>query len=180
MTTSAKTLAPFPSPNQPSLTRFYGRPWKMDSKEKLVVDRAWEAANITRVRVPFALYMGDARIINIAIHRRLVDSVKEILNDFATEFTEKERAFFGLDQYGGGFNFREKRGSVGGNIENLSLHAYGAALDFSPLLNPLGKAYNTAEKMMPIKAIEIFKKRGWKWGGEFKRRPDCQHFEATS
>ena len=180
MTTSAKTLAPFPSPNQPSLTRFYGRPWKMLNDNKMVVDRAWEAANISRVRVPFALYMGDSRILNIAVHKRLVDSVKEILNDFATEFTEKERAFFGLDQYGGGFNFRPKRGAVGSSIENLSLHAYGAALDFSPLLNPLGKAYNPAEKMMPIEAIEIFKKRGWKWGGEFKHRPDCQHFEGTS
>lgn len=180
MTTSAKTLAPFPSPNQPSLTRFYGRPWKMLNDNKMVVDRAWEAANISRVRVPFALYMGDSRILNIAIHKRLVDSVKELLNDFATEFTEKERAFFGLDQYGGGFDFREKRGSVDGSIESLSLHAYGAALDFSPQLNPLGKAYNTADKMMPIEAIEIFKKRGWKWGGEFKHRPECSHFEASS
>lgn len=171
-----ETVFKFPPSNVLSLTRFYGKPWELDSREKLVLDRSWEAANITRVRVPFALFMEGARILNISVHKRLVDSVKEVLNEIFSEFTNQEREVFGLDQYGGGYQFRPNEYKA----ENLSLHAYGAALDFSPILNPMGKAYKSADKMIPMKFINIFTKHGWKWGGSFKPIPECAHFEATS
>lgn len=170
----------FPTPNRAALVKYYGQPWKLASDEKLVLERSWETSNITRVKVPFDLFMGGDRISNICVHKRLSESVGEILNEISKEFTEKERSFFGIDQYGGGFNFRPMRGTSEYKPENLSLHSYGAALDFSPQLNPLGKKYNSAEKMMPSEIIDIFTKHEWRWGGSFKTRPDCMHFEATS
>lgn len=171
--------SPFPQPNTLSLVRYYGTPWKVISDDKIVLHPRFDRDYITRVPVPFDLFMAGQRIKAVAVHKRLFDSTSEILAQIEKELSPKEMDFFGINQYGGGFNFRDMRGSKGGRVSDLSLHAYGAALDFSPTKNPLGKAYNSAEKMMPLEVIEIFHKQGWVWGGQFKKRPDCMHFQAT-
>lgn len=84
------------------------------------------------------------------------------------------------------FNYREKTGS-----RQLSNHAYGKALDINPLFNPYiknGKASPSNAKYeqtvpgtingnSPITLL--FKKRGWKWGGDWKDPTDYQHFEKV-
>ena len=76
--------------------------------------------------------------------------------------------------YGGCYNYRRISGSG-----RLSTHAWGAGIDLDPDRNPLGKAYDEGEGMMPRPVIEIFEAEGWKWGGRFISRPDCMHFQAT-
>lgn len=169
----------FPAPNPLSLQRYYGMPWKVVSEDRIVPHPQFERENIVRVDVPFPLFFTGIKIRSVAVHKMLAESVKEILEDIKNEFSEKEMDFFGLNQYGGGYNFRPMRGQSSSDVKYLSLHAYGAALDFSPTLNPLGKKYNPAEKMIPLEMINIFTKRGWEWGGNFKHRPDCMHFQAT-
>lgn len=82
------------------------------------------------------------------------------------------------------FNYRKKTGS-----NELSNHALGKAIDINPLFNP----YIKDGKISPSKAkydptvpgtitedsfvVKIFKKRGWKWGGDWKTLKDYQHFE---
>lgn len=86
------------------------------------------------------------------------------------------------------FNYR-----LGSNVQRLSNHAFGRVIDINPYYNPYirqGKieprgveAYldrELNEKGM-IKddgiCVEIFKKYGWSWGGEWKSRKDYMHFE---
>ena len=169
----------FPNQDAESMTKFYGQPWKIISSG-VVYDSSFEAAHITRIAAPYDMWMGDVKITRIAVNKKCAKSLEIILGKIAKEFNAKERALFQLDRYGGGFIFRPIRGVDGKTTVNkLSTHAYGAAIDLAPALNPLGAFYNPAKKMMPHEVIEIFKKEGWFWGGDFKSRPDCMHFQAT-
>lgn len=74
----------------------------------------------------------------------------------------------------------------------MSHHSFGAAIDINPKLNP----YVNGDRVSPKNSLpyldrtrdfegkidhddvcfKIFKKHGWKWGGDFKGDPDYQHF----
>ena len=81
----------------------------------------------------------------------------------------------------------------------LSYHALGLAIDINPLQNPYvrgsviepieGKPFVNREQKVPgmifenDAAVRAFKKRGWKWGGNWKKTKgyyDLQHFEKPS
>jgi hypothetical protein len=51
--------------------------------------------------------------------------------------------------------------------------------DLDPDRNPLGKPWQADNGMMPELVVAPFKAAGWKWGGRFKNRKDCMHFQAT-
>jgi hypothetical protein len=78
----------------------------------------------------------------------------------------KENLWTALRTYDGGFTWRAKRDST-----QLSMHAYGAALDFNARTNRLG----TKGDMDP-RLVDIARAQGWTWGGEWKR-PDPMHFQ---
>ena len=77
----------------------------------------------------------------------------------------------GLDLFGGTYYYRNVRGK-----KRLSLHAFGVAIDLDPTSNPLGSKKGT----MPFWVVSIFKKYGWKWGGDFKGRKDPMHFQRAT
>ncbi len=91
------------------------------------------------------------------------------------------------------FNCRKATGS-----KKFSKHSYGKAIDINPIENPYifrsGKSSHKASKpylkrkrtsdsvsqramLLPYdKATQIFKKHGWKWGGDWSSVKDYQHF----
>ena len=91
------------------------------------------------------------------------------------------------------FNCRKATGS-----KKFSKHSYGKAIDINPIENPYvfrsGKSSHKASKpylkrkrtsestsyraiLLPHdKAVQIFKKYGWKWGGDWSGVKDYQHF----
>ena len=72
---------------------------------------------------------------------------------------------------------RTKPGSIVTNAKaGQSYHNYGLALDFVNQVN--GVAKWTVDKNW-LKVVEVFKKHGFKWGGDFKSIPDAPHFEYT-
>lgn len=94
------------------------------------------------------------------------------------------------------FNYRTVEGST-----KLSMHSMGLAIDLNPRINPCirngkvdppnGKVYKNRNvnkckgkyKKYMIqkgdKVYKIFKKYGFKWGGEWYSLKDYQHFEYT-
>ncbi len=82
-----------------------------------------------------------------------------------------------------GFNYRFVDGS-----KKLSKHADGFAVDINPLLNPYVNyksvrpptaVYDTAKLGTLSKnsaVVSIFKRHGWKWGGDWRKIKDYQHF----
>ncbi len=74
--------------------------------------------------------------------------------------------------------------------ERLSNHSFGRAIDINPYLNPViyesGKISPDGAKYEPKKPgtfyedhpiVKEFKKRGWRWGGDFKSFKDYHHFD---
>jgi len=57
-----------------------------------------------------------------------------------------------------------------------SYHNYGLAIDFVNEIN--GKPIWKVDDNWMI-VVNIFKKHGFKWGGDFKSIPDAPHFEYT-
>jgi hypothetical protein len=90
-----------------------------------------------------------------------------------------------------GFNCRQKSGQPG----IYSNHSYGTAIDINPVQNPfvknnvampiLGAAYIHRHQIVAgmitpgSKALLSFRKRGWYWGGHWKKHKDYQHFEKA-
>ena len=91
------------------------------------------------------------------------------------------------------FNCRKATGS-----KKWSKHSYGKAIDINPIENPyisrkghishkasltykkrVHKSTMYADKAILLKkdkAVKIFKKYGWKWGGDWSKVKDYQHF----
>lgn len=91
------------------------------------------------------------------------------------------------------FNCRNATGS-----KQWSKHSYGKAIDINPIENPYisrkghishkasldyrqrtHKNLNSADKAVLLKndqAVQLFKKYGWEWGGDWSGVKDYQHF----
>lgn len=91
------------------------------------------------------------------------------------------------------FNCRNATGS-----KKYSKHAYGKAIDINPIENPyisrnghishqasqkyrqrVHQYHTNEDKALLLnndEAVKLFKKYDWKWGGEWKRVKDYQHF----
>lgn len=172
------------------LVATYGNPNKNGQ-----LDRTWYNTNIVRMDLPagmvFKLAWDTSQTVKaIQIHRKCKDSLFQILQEiwnklridiktvspnkttaFYDEACRKEMARLKLDLFGGTFNFRPIRGR-----SSLSTHAYGIAIDINPSENQLGDT----TPQMPMWVVQIFKKHGWVWGGDFKSRPDPMHFQRVS
>jgi hypothetical protein len=127
----------------------------------------WEEAVIRRVTLPRPLIFSGTTIevTRVTCHDLLTGTLSATLR--AIDDAGKWPA---LHSYGGGFNFRPKRGSG-----EISLHAWGIAWDFDPEHNPLGKAGT-----MDPTIVEIFAANGFFWGGKFKGRKDPMHFQYAT
>lgn len=78
-----------------------------------------------------------------------------------------------------GYNYRYVKGT-----NRLSDHSKGIAIDINPIQNPwldknafsLKRKYDIKEKgTITLDIVNIFKKYGWEWGGNWNI-PDYQHF----
>jgi hypothetical protein len=73
----------------------------------------------------------------------------------------------------GGFAWRNQRGST----TKISMHSLGAAVDFDPRRNGLGKPpKETNLGTRGYGVVKLMEERGWTWGGRWGR-PDCMHFQ---
>ena len=163
----------------------FGNPANSNGK----LNEAWEGENIRKVPPPDGwrlYYQTDAGLVQVSgirMHRLLRDSFTAVLDevwDFARnqigasatddqirDWLHERR----LDQHGGGFNFRPITGG-----SNLSLHAYGIAIDWDPKHNPRKKPLTHT---LPDWWYDIWKKHGWSDGKHFKT-PDPMHVQFAT
>ncbi|HEX5735155.1 MAG TPA: M15 family metallopeptidase [Blastocatellia bacterium] len=140
---------------------------------------AWQRENLKLIVLPFPFTLSwdlAIEIRKLTCHKKVAESLTGILEQILAHYgsiQEIKRARMHL--YGGNYNFRRISGS-----NRLSTHAWGAGIDIDPQKNPLGKPYDETAGMMPKAVVRIFEAEGWKWGGRFRSRPDCMHFQATS
>jgi len=132
---------------------YYGNPREDDN---------WFNRNMIVAELPFDLRQSwnQRPISRFHAHKRvaaaMVDALMEIESYAGIGFLRKHN----LDQWGGVYNDRNKRG---GDV--LSIHAYGAGIDYCPLLGPFGEP-----SRMPYFITRAFVRRGfinlWHYDGQ--------------
>jgi hypothetical protein len=140
----------------------------------------------------------------LVVHESVAQEVAQIFQalyvaNYPINKMEPIRAYGGSDwrsieaDNSSAFNCRNATGS-----KHFSKHAYGLAIDLNPIENPYvfaggksshkasapyldrSKILTTPQGKAVLKkrseAVQIFKRYGWKWGGDFAREKDYQHF----
>ena len=143
--------------------------------------------------IPYLSFEEDIRTGQLVIHIDLVKEIELIFKEllerkFPIEKMVPVAVFNWNDNTSmaanntSGFNYRTIFGTM-----RFSHHATGRAIDINPALNPYvrgvfiappGAVYDTKVRGTVTEEIaELFKKRGWEWGGDWTLRKDWQHFE---
>ena len=157
------------------------------------------------VNVKYLGFDDNEHFGDIVVHKDIALEVSKIFEElFAISYPI--RKIFTIEKYNGddfesieddntsAFNCRLAEGST-----KYSKHSYGKAIDINPLENPyvykngttshkdsvkyltrissLESAENKAVLIPSSQAVQIFKKYGWKWGGDWKNIKDYQHFQ---
>lgn len=136
-------------------------------------DPNWYAKNIGHIICPWPLFMGDAKIPSVAIHVKCASSLMAVFHKVASTLQLTDIARRRYTSYDGSYNFRPKRGGT-----TLSMHAYGAAIDFDAGDNPFHGAKHLFTDDDPL--VKAFKSEGWIWGGDWSPGSiDAMHFQAA-
>ena len=166
----------WPHDDPASLDAFYG-PLSLGRDGRPT--RKWEGEHLESITSPYPLaiaWMPGVTVRRVLCHRKVAGSLARIFAAILAHYgTPEAVAAARMHLYGGCYAFRPVRG---GN--RLSVHAYGAAVDLDPEGNPLGKEHDCGPLMMPAPVVAIFEAEKWTWGGRFRNRPDCMHFQAAT
>lgn len=118
-----------------------------------------------------AAYKEAVRITPVGVHPYITQTMRT--------FAESDRLYNqpwdGKDNNGNG-KIDEKSEKVTNAKAGQSFHNYGLALDFVNQVN--GKTPWIVDANW-MKVVNVFKKHGFVWGGDFKSIPDAPHFEMT-
>lgn len=165
-------------------------------------DNPISLGNLRSIHLSHYDFSGGVRQGHLIMHESVTSEIIEIFKGlFEAKFPIEKMAL--IDEYEANdeksmqdnntsaFCSRPKTGrSVG-----WSRHSYGVAIDINPLVNPYvhenfvsppgGRNYlnRTVQYKGGITersvCYQLFKARGWKWGGDWLDRKDYQHFEKV-
>ena len=143
----------------------YGNP-KLFLRADGTIHPSWEGVALGTCVLPEPLPLGwdeETKVSRIRVHRKLVLPLEAIFKEI------HDAGFWSLlKTFDGCYAWRAKRGA-----KKLSLHCWGAALDFNADTNQLGE-----DGDMPLEIVNVFVKHGWEWGGKWERK-DPMHVQAA-
>ena len=148
---------PWPAADGRSLREFYGEPGE---------------ANLISIAPPYPMFYEGRRIPSLRCHKKVADSLIRVLQNIKDILPQYPDATDEAQDYGGCYNFRNKRGGT-----TLSLHAWGAAIDLDADDNTF-RAHWPMQADMPLVIMEAFAREGWISAGAFWGY-DSMHFQAT-
>lgn len=157
-------------PLQSQCDSFYGNP-----RGSGAYNSSWARSNLTHVHCPWPLHMGEIPVPSIVIHRKCAASLERALAKVWSEVGKSESSIRELryDVFSGSFAYRAKRGA-----SSLSMHAYGAAIDWDAPDNQMHSARHLFAEDSPL--IRAFKAEGWVWGGDWSGPGvDAMHVQAA-
>lgn len=176
------------------------RMWKKSYKVNCTIHRN----ELRYVKILHFDTKGEIRIGELVCHRDIASDLISIFRELYEAHYPIERMVL-IDNYNANdmtsmaanntscFNFRRVAGT-----KRLSNHSRGRAIDINPLYNPCvrkrrdgtmliepakGKPYADRTKRFSYKidhndlAYKLFKKHGFRWGGDWRSVKDYQHFE---
>ncbi len=131
--------------------------------------------HLIEVPVPWKMIYETTAVTHILINRRCSESLERVLAYIWAACGQDQTKIDALryNRFSGSYNYRPMRG--GGA---LSMHAYGAALDFDDEDNPFhSKEHLFTESSLIVKAFES---EAWIWGGSWASQSiDAMHFQAA-
>jgi len=168
------------------------------------IDVAQEIINcLSLVSVNYRGFDNKVYAGQVVVHRDLASSIKKIFDRILSETNFLITGVIPLSlfrwdpsvKYNNSVAFDWRFVS---NSDEISDHAFGAAIDINPLLNPWKEessenshndsriserskqaCYNPQEigtLHASSDVVKIFKEEGWKWGGDWKYSKDWMHF----
>lgn len=146
------------------IKRYYG--W---SDADLADVRAWAARSLITVDVPAPMFYGADPVRRIYCHKAIAEELVETFHEVVAA-----GVWDVIKNYSGCYVFRLKR-----NGTRLSMHSFGAAIDFDAPHNMMGTALERTAiggTKEGREVVDIFEARGWTWGGRFPT-PDAMHFQ---
>jgi hypothetical protein len=155
-------------PKQSECDEFYGNP-----RGPYSYNTTWARLNLVHVMCPWALRMGAIHVPFITIHKKCEEALSAALAEIweGCGRSEAEINRLGYDVFSGSFNYRPMR-----TVERLSMHAYGAAIDWDAPQNEQGERTHlfTEESIL----VQAFKKQGAVWGGAWEGESvDAMHIQ---
>lgn len=181
---------------QADTTNFLANELESMIKLKLITGKQAKKLSeiLTAVEVEYLTPHGTIKKGLLIVHKNVAQQIRKIFHElvdsgFVIEQIEPMSKYDWSDEKSmkanntSAFNYRLVAGT-----RSISKHANGLALDINPLWNPFvsgkyvspkGAVYDkkrpgTIHNGSP--AYKIFKKNGWKWGGEWIPYQDYQHF----
>lgn len=161
-------MSDWPKQTPAALNAFYGNP---DANGDGSPDLKWQQDNLTTITPPYPMFYDGKKVSKISCHKKIAEALLAALVKVKAITTAEERKQYGLDQFGGVFNFRRKR-----NGTTLSTHSWAIAIDLAVALNGFGVKYGSQPDMMPAKVVAAFEEQGATWGGLWSN-PDAMHFQ---
>lgn len=122
-------------------------------------------ARLVTFDLPYPLLYGTT-----AVHRATAHELAVPHFVGALQAVQEARLEALVLRFGGIYNNRVKRGGT-----KPSTHAFGIAVDLEPERYPLW-----SEDRFPDAVVEIFRRFGFVYGGDFEGRKDPQHFQLAS
>lgn len=151
------TPNPWPFSTREGLRDFYGEPG--------------DEANLVPILFPFPMFYGGKLVTKSRCHKKVHDSLLRVLTAIGERNAGTREVMEAAEDYGGIYNFRNKRGGT-----SLSVHAWGAAIDLDADDNSFRDPWPLVAGM-PLEIMEEFAKEGWQSAGAFWGY-DAMHFEA--
>ncbi len=149
---------PWPKPDRASVEAFFGRPG--------------DESNLVPFEFPYPTYYGGKQVTRGRCHKKVKDSLLRILRDIGDRYGHAKAIMEEAEDYGGIYNFRQKRG--GGS---LSLHSWGIAIDLDADDN-MFRDHWPMRADMPLEIMECFAREGWLPAGAFWGY-DAMHMQAS-
>lgn len=139
------------------------------------------------------------------VHRGQIVCHKSVAKELKEVFIELYKIKFPIESVKpvSFFNWNDEKSMISNNTScfnyrtvsnsnKLSEHSKGLAIDLNPKYNPYISSKgvispkngqynnkNIGTIVVDSKVISIFKSKGWKWGGNWKRSKDYQHFSKN-
>ena len=160
--------------------------------------------NLRYLKVKYRDFQGKDRVGELIVHQDVAYEVTKIFAELYTIQYPIRKMKLVSDYKGSDWQSIEADNTSAFNCRNAtgskkwSKHSYGKAIDLNSIENPyisrsgriahkeslpyrkrVHKTHSAADKAILLKddkAVRIFKKYGWKWGGDWRGVKDYQHF----
>ena len=165
-----------------------------------------ELKDLRYLNLEYIDFQGNTKVGELIVHKDVSQEIVEIFENLYEIKYPIERMQLVSDFLGNDFDSIEANNTSSYNCRNIagtkkwSRHALGKAIDINPLQNPyISKEGNISHKeslkfknrvktnpfdleqraviLKNDEIVELFKKKGWIWGGDWITIKDYQHFD---